>query len=157
MPRFAILHHETPSGYERPAHWDFMLECGDLLWTWALRELPAVGREVVAEELADHRLAYLDYEGEVSGGRGSVTRWDGGEYEVLGSHDNPGALTPALSQREREKGAIRLVLHGQRVTGEVFLSRLETLDQPAAAGRSPLDAGRSPDGPRYWSFNWKGS
>jgi len=24
---------------------------------------------------------YLDYEGPVGGGRGTVTRWDGGEYE----------------------------------------------------------------------------
>lgn len=35
---------------------------------------------VPAEQLPDHRLAYLDYEGPVSGDRGAVTRLDSGEY-----------------------------------------------------------------------------
>ena len=41
MPRFVLLHHECPPGYVKPSHWDFMLEFGDVLWTWELRELPA--------------------------------------------------------------------------------------------------------------------
>ena len=32
------------------------------------------------ERLADHRLDYLEYEGPVSGDRGSVRRVDGGQY-----------------------------------------------------------------------------
>jgi hypothetical protein len=70
-----------------------MLEADGVLWTWELRELPAtwaraLGCEtagatdsVPATRLADHRLAYLDYEGPVSGGRGSVTRVACGEFE----------------------------------------------------------------------------
>ncbi|HKI33113.1 MAG TPA: hypothetical protein VKA46_14775, partial [Gemmataceae bacterium] len=33
---------------------------------------------VAAEPSFDHRRTYLDYEGPVSGGRGTVTRWDAG-------------------------------------------------------------------------------
>jgi hypothetical protein len=70
-----------------------MLEVGTKLQTWALNELPrdwqldgdhslAVcdASTVEAERLPDHRLAYLDYEGPVSGDRGSVRRLDVGTF-----------------------------------------------------------------------------
>jgi hypothetical protein len=53
-----------------------MLEAGGALKTWALSQEPAERIEIAAEVLADHRLAYLEYEGPVSGGRGTVARWD---------------------------------------------------------------------------------
>lgn len=88
MPRFVILRHECPPGYPRPSHWDFMLEADGVLRTWAISEAPdsaaaRAGSPIAAEALADHRLAYLDLEGPVSGGRGSVARCDGGEYRAL--------------------------------------------------------------------------
>lgn len=79
MPRYVILTHDHPF-----PHWDLMLEDGGVLRTWRLLAEPAAGQVVRAEQLADHRLAYLDYEGPVSGGRGSVARWDHGTYEQLG-------------------------------------------------------------------------
>ena len=79
MPRFVVLRHESPRGL----HWDFMLEMGTALATWSLPEPPDATAAMLAEALPDHRLVYLDYEGPVSGGRGSVTRWDRGTY-VLG-------------------------------------------------------------------------
>jgi hypothetical protein len=75
MPRYVILEHDHPY-----RHWDLMLEAGDVLRTWRLAETPQPGRPVRAELIGDHRRAYLDYEGPVSGGRGSVTRWDAGEF-----------------------------------------------------------------------------
>jgi len=83
MPRFVVLLHETPAGYPRPAHFDLMLEHRGALRTWALDRMPAAGQTARAERLPDHRLAYLDYEGEVAGDRGRVTRHDAGEYEVV--------------------------------------------------------------------------
>lgn len=79
MPRFVILTHDHPH-----LHWDFMLESDGVLRTWRLETEPEVGREISAEPLADHRIAYLDYEGPVSGNRGEVRRWDAGTYEVVG-------------------------------------------------------------------------
>ncbi len=75
MPRFVILQHDHPT-----LHWDFMLEAGDCLRTWRLAGPPRAGAAVVAELLGDHRRAYLDYEGPVSGGRGTVIRWDAGTF-----------------------------------------------------------------------------
>jgi hypothetical protein len=83
MPRFVILHHETPPGYVRPSHVDLMLEWGQSLRTWALTEWPDSGAAIAAEELAPHRREYLDYEGEVSADRGRVTRLAAGEYQIL--------------------------------------------------------------------------
>jgi hypothetical protein len=88
MPRFVILQHTTPPGYERPLHWDLMLESGDVLRTWALEQEPTNGATINAEQLADHRSAYLEYEGPISGERGSVTRWDQGTYSVESESDN---------------------------------------------------------------------
>jgi len=75
MPRFVVLEHDHP---ER--HWDLLLEAGAVLWAWRLRAPPAPGATVEAERSFDHRLMYLDYEGPVSGNRGTVSRWAHGEY-----------------------------------------------------------------------------
>jgi hypothetical protein len=78
MPRFVILEHDWPT-----RHWDFLLEAGSVLRAWRLLAEPSLGKAVPAEPNADHRLFYLDYEGPVSGGRGSVRRWDAGTFEWL--------------------------------------------------------------------------
>src|SRR5580693_5814528 len=76
MPRFALLIHDSPRGL----HYDLLLETGSVLKTWALPKLPEAGVEIECEALPDHRPVYLDYEGPISGGRGSVSRWDRGEF-----------------------------------------------------------------------------
>jgi hypothetical protein len=87
MPRFVILEHDHPR-----LHWDLMLEHGDVLRTWRLAESPrADGADVPAEPSFDHRPLYLDYEGPVSGDRGTVRRWDHGTYTVV--EDNGDSLT----------------------------------------------------------------
>jgi len=77
MPRFVILEHDHPT-----LHWDIMLELGGVLKTWRLPAPPPEdSRQAIS--IGDHRLAYLDYEGPVSGQRGTVKRWDAGTYETL--------------------------------------------------------------------------
>jgi len=97
---FVLLEHTTAAG----VHWDLMVEAGPggLLTTWRLRQNPipnAAG--IAAERIGDHRRAYLDYEGELSGGRGSVRRLDRG---------------PA-TMREAADGRTILILGGQRLRG----------------------------------------
>ena len=102
MPHFVLLYHECPPDYERDSHWDLMLEVGETLRTWAVAQLPASWPEAVhrtralhpgcaptatineveAEQLGPHRRDYLEYEGQVSGGRGHVVRIDGGTYST---------------------------------------------------------------------------
>ncbi len=81
MPRFVILEHDHPT-----LHWDLMLEDAGRLLTWRLPAAPSDpavqrGRVLVATPLADHRLAYLNYEGPVSGNRGRVIRREQGTFE----------------------------------------------------------------------------
>ena len=84
MPRFVLLRHDCPPDYERPSHWDLMLESDGVLRTWRLAALPQTPPDSMeAEELADHRLAYLEYEGPVGGERGTVSRVDAGTFETL--------------------------------------------------------------------------
>jgi hypothetical protein len=75
MPRFVILAHDHPA-----PHWDLLLEAGPVLRSWRLLAPLGAGAEVPAEPIPDHRLFYLDYEGPVSGGRGSVSRVDAGDF-----------------------------------------------------------------------------
>jgi len=83
--KFVILFHETPRGDDRPSHWDLMWEEDDEspLTTFAIYGEPAVGQQCSAEPLAAHRREYLQYEGEVSGGRGVVTRVHSGEVDII--------------------------------------------------------------------------
>jgi hypothetical protein len=75
--RFVILTHDHPF-----VHWDLMLEANGVLRTWRLLAEPQPECIIAAEPLPDHRLHYLDYEGPVSGGRGTVSRWDHGWHET---------------------------------------------------------------------------
>jgi hypothetical protein len=105
MPRFVILEHDYPH-----VHWDFMLESGDVLRTWRLAGPPETGGSIAAEALPDHRRIYLDYEGPVSGGRGQVRRWDGGNFRWLASGSEEGTR-------------VSVVLEGRRVRGKVTLQK----------------------------------
>ena len=101
MPRFVVLQHDHP---ER-LHWDFMLDQGDSLATWSLPMPPAVEHVLPARSLPDHRREYLDYEGPVSGERGSVVRWDEGRFEWV----------------ERSPECIIIDIHGAKIVGRVRL------------------------------------
>ena len=112
MPRFVVLRHETPPGAPRPTHWDLMFECGASLRTWAVLELPTSTTSVAAQRLADHRLAYLDYEGPVSRSRGVVSRWDGGDYEI--TYECPDQWSVQL-RGKRWTGQLSLRLQDEQV------------------------------------------
>lgn len=78
MPQFVLLEHSW-----RGVHHDLMLETPHGLATWAIDDPLVPGAIWRARRLADHRLAYLDYEGPVSRDRGSVRRIDKGTYDTL--------------------------------------------------------------------------
>jgi hypothetical protein len=123
MPRFVLLYHDCPPDYVRASHWDLMLEAGDVLRTGALAALPrswgvwrertaaqfpacaavAGGEEIAAVALGDHRRHYLEFEGEVSGGRGRVVRVARGEYAI--EEEGPGCCLLSL----REEGVTRSI------------------------------------------------
>jgi hypothetical protein len=119
MPRFVLLFHECPPGFGKPSHWDLMLERDGALTTWSFFELPSAWRDegasvspreelVRATKLADHRLDYLEYEGPLSGDRGSVSRCDSGEYRLV----------------EEKPGCLSVELRGKRVAGRTALRQV---------------------------------
>lgn len=88
LQRFAILQHDYPF-----LHWDLMLQVGNTLKTWRLLSRPTHGEWIAAESLPEHRLEYLDYEGPVSGNRGSVHRIADGNFALVSN-------TPSNSSEE---------------------------------------------------------
>ena len=133
MPRFVLLYHDWPSHDERPSHCDLMLEAGGVLRTWSLTLLPrdwagttesavapefAATNTVPAEQLADHRLEYLDYEGPVSGDRGSVRRLDAGTF--ASRHESPDCW--------------EVTLDGRAIRGDVSLQRKSSAETQLQLG-----------------------
>jgi len=108
MPRFVVLEHDSPAGL----HWDFMLEMGPALATWSLPRPPDSAQPMTARALPDHRMAFLEYEGPISGDRGSVGRWDRGTYQV--EHQSDTKLV--------------VLLRGEKLAGRAALER--TPDTP---------------------------
>lgn len=113
--RWVILHH-TFSAFasnqiadaianaderdSRRDHFDWMFSgTGEGLLTWALDRLPDFA-EQTAWRLPDHRIAYLEYEGEVSGDRGSVSRVASGDYELISDADE---LSARVFVREKSE------------------------------------------------------
>jgi hypothetical protein len=78
MSRFCIAHH---TGSSEGDHFDLMLEFGETLRTWRLSGTHFEAQQT-ARQIREHRKKYLEYEGEVSGGRGNVKIWDKGTYAV---------------------------------------------------------------------------
>ena len=105
MPRFVLLEHHWNG-----VHWDLMLEAGDALRTWAIDAPVVAGVELPARALGDHRLRYLEYEGEVGGNRGVVHRVDQGLYK-------PVIWTPTW---------VRVVLQGTQLVGAAELRKVDS-------------------------------
>jgi hypothetical protein len=98
--RYVILLHRWPQGPPRcfdelepeddvircgGDHFDWMFQSDSCLATWATAKRLGVDQkaETGAIRLPDHRTAYLDYEGTVSGNRGTVARVESGEFRLI--------------------------------------------------------------------------
>ncbi len=126
---FVVQEHHA-----RRLHWDFRLERGGVLVSWALPkgvpEDPATNHLAVHTE--DHPLGYATFAGEIPQGEyggGRVTIWDSGTYEC-----------EKWTDRE-----VKVVLHGRRVTGRyaLFQTRgedwmIHRMDPPVDPAAEPL-------------------
>ena len=74
--RFVVLRHVDRLG----VHFDLMIDVGDGLATWKMSAPPEAANKVgiICRRIGDHRRAYLEYEGPISGDRGEVSRHDCG-------------------------------------------------------------------------------
>jgi hypothetical protein len=121
MPRFVLLEH-----HGHGVHWDLMLEAGGALRTWAIDTPVVFGADLPARALPDHRLAYLDYEGAISGGRGWVRRVDQGTYEAQLWYDDRVLVT--LAGRQLVGAAALRRTDDGRVPPRTWVFRLKNFD-----------------------------
>ncbi len=101
-PVFVVQRHAA-----RRLHYDFRLERGGALASWAVpKGIPLErGERRLAVHVEDHPLAYASFEGEIPAGQygaGSVEIWDSGTYELV---------------EEKRDGGLTVRLHGRRLDG----------------------------------------
>ena len=113
MPSFVVQKHAA-----RRLHYDFRLEVGGVLKSWAVTRGPSLvaGEKRLAIEVEDHLLSYGSFEGVIpsgSYGAGAVLLWDRGIWEPDG---DPVAGLAA--------GSLRFRLRGEKLTGGWHLRRM---------------------------------
>ena len=100
-------------------HYDFRLEIGDVLKSWAVPKGPSLNpqNKRLAIQTEDHPLEYGDFKGEIPKGEygaGRVEIWDQGEF------------IPKINALEQwEKGKIEFQLIGQKLKGSWVLLRFK--------------------------------
>ena len=102
-------------------HYDFRIELDGVLKSWAVTKAPSRDPAVkrLAVEVEDHPLDYGSFEGTIPAGNygaGTVQMWDTGEWEP--QEDD---LEAAF-----RKGNVKMVLHGERLSGKWALIRMKT-------------------------------
>lgn len=106
-------------------HYDFRLEIGGALKSWAIPKGPSLDPAVkrLAVEVEDHDLAYADFEGVIEDGRygaGPVLVWDTGWFEPAGR--GKGAQS---AEAMWKAGTLDVSLHGHRLRGRFSLVRMK--------------------------------
>lgn len=122
-PIFTVQKHQASH-----LHYDFRLEIGGVLKSWAIPKGPSMDPSVkrLAVEVEDHDLDYAEFEGVIEEGHygaGPVLLWDKGWFEPVGvaqSLESPARMFQA--------GKIDVRLHGARLRGGFTLVRMK--DRP---------------------------
>ena len=111
-PIFVVqLHHASHR------HYDFRLQVGDTLRSWAVPKGPSFDPSVkrLAAEVEDHPVGYAAFEGEIPAGEyggGHVARFDGGIWSTSGD-----------AAEQLKKGHLRFELFGDKLKGGWHLIR----------------------------------
>lgn len=116
--RFVVQEHKA-----KRLHYDFRLEIGGVLKSWAVPKGPSLdpADKRLAVMVPDHVLAYAEYEGiipEGNYGAGSVAIWDAGEFVPIGTTSPEDAL---------QEGKLTFELSGRRLKGAFTIARMKGL------------------------------
>ena len=118
--RFVVQEHHA-----RALHWDFRLEVGGVLASWAVPKGPSLNPadKRMAMRTEDHPLEYVDFEGvipEREYGAGPMIVWDRGTYQ--NRTERRGKAVPM--EEAIDAGHIVIWLEGEKLSGAFALTRL---------------------------------
>lgn len=124
---FVIQKHQATA-----LHYDFRLEAGGVMPSWAIPKGPSLDPVVkrLAMKTEDHPFDYRNFEGVIPEGEygaGKVIIWDEGTYYAEIEVDGKRVKVKAKSEAERlmeeglEKGEIKFFLEGKRLKGSFAL------------------------------------
>ena len=109
------LHYIIQQHKSRNMHWDFRLQIGNEMYSWAIPKGPSLNpRDArLAVETTPHSLEYNNFEGVIAKGlygAGRVLQWDKGTYQPAGEHGDVEAMY--------ENGLIKFKLNGEKLHGK---------------------------------------
>src|SRR5688572_2172983 len=118
--RFVIQKHAASH-----LHFDFRLELGGVMKSWAVPKGPSLDPAVkrLAMEVEDHPIEYNTFEGTIPKGQyggGTVMLWDRGTYEADEANADD---DEAVLRHEYRAGKMSFTLHGERLQGSFTLVR----------------------------------
>lgn len=118
---FVIQKHDA-----RHLHYDFRLEVGGVLKSWAVPKGPPFSNDDkrLAMMVEDHPYDYKDFEGVIPKGNygaGTVMVWDQGTYRWL--DENAGYA------KKLKEGKLTVILRGKKLKGEFALVRLKRANE----------------------------
>src|SRR5438876_8895325 len=121
--RFVVQKHHASR-----LHYDFRLELGGTLKSWAVPKGPSLNPDDkrLAIHVEDHPLDYRRFEGTIPAGNygaGTVMIWDQGTYQAPGVTDRD--ENEQLVEEGLQRGRLSFILHGSKLNGEFALVKLK--------------------------------
>jgi bifunctional non-homologous end joining protein LigD len=116
-------------------HYDFRLEMGGVLKSWAVPKGPSMDPKVkhLAMMVEDHPFDYLNFEGIIPKGEyggGTVIVWDKGIYEPIEEIKGKKAEEKHLL-KQLASGELKIKLHGKKLNGEFALVKTPGMGENA--------------------------